>query len=145
MFLVRSGKDQIEFLLLQRHARPELSLPDFWQGITGALEEKESHEQAAIREVLEETGIEITQVQYAVFEQRFPVKPEWRALYGPEATEVCERVFYTRVLPGTVPHLSNEHKAWRWANSSEAHSLLTFGQNSLCLAAVEHHVQSNGT
>lgn len=39
------------YLLFHRVAMLELALPDFWQGITGALEPGESCEEAAVREV----------------------------------------------------------------------------------------------
>jgi 8-oxo-dGTP pyrophosphatase MutT (NUDIX family) len=57
VFLVSQAEGQRSYLLFQRVARSELALPDFWQGITGALEHGESFEEAAVREVREESGI----------------------------------------------------------------------------------------
>ena len=123
-------------LLLQRNARPELALPDFWQGISGALEPGESFENAAVREVYEETSIQLSSVSFTGFEQAFPIKPEWRKAYGPEPTHVQEKVFYA-VVPATVePKLSREHKAFRWCSEPEATALLTFANNAQCAQAV---------
>lgn len=142
VFLVRQRDHGLEFLLLQRRPRADLALPDFWQGVTGALEVGESHEQAALREVWEETGLKIGAVHDVGFEQRFPIKPEWRTSYGPGPTEICERVFCAHVPPQAEPHLSQEHQAWRWVSAEEARQLLTFGQNGLCFSAVEAQLAS---
>lgn len=90
VFLVSRQETHWSMLLLQRKARPELALPDFWQGVSGALEFGESFEAAAVREVLEETSIQIQAVHSADFEQVFPIRPEWRESYGPEPTQVQE-------------------------------------------------------
>ena len=142
VFLVRQRDHGFEFLLLQRRPRTDLALPDFWQGVTGALEDGESHAQAAVREVWEETGLKVSAVRDVGFEQRFPIKPEWRKDYGPGPTEVCERVFCAHLPPQAEPKLSEEHKAWRWVRAEKARQLLTFGQNGLCLRAVEAHLAS---
>jgi 8-oxo-dGTP pyrophosphatase MutT (NUDIX family) len=142
VFLVRHGDQGFEYLLLQRRARPDIALPDFWQGVTGALEDGESHEQAAVREVWEETGLRIDAVQDVGFEQRFPIKPEWRKSYGPEPTDIRERVFCALVTTQVEPRLSHEHTAWRWVGADEARPLLTFGENGRCFSAVEAHLAS---
>ena len=123
-------------LLLQRNARPELALPDFWQGVSGALEPGESFEAAALREVAEETSINLPSVSSADFEQIFPIKPEWRISYGPEPTHVKEKVFYSIIPEPLVPRLSREHKTYRWCSESDALSLLTFANNARCVQAV---------
>jgi 8-oxo-dGTP pyrophosphatase MutT (NUDIX family) len=123
-------------LLLQRNARPELALADFWQGISGALEPGESFEAAAIREVHEETAISLSCASDTGFEQVFPIRPEWRAKYGPEPMHVREKVFYA-VVPGKVqPKLSHEHKAFRWCSEEQSLALLTFANNAQCAQAV---------
>lgn len=118
---------------------PKLALPDFWQGITGALEEGESFEEAAaVREVREESGISAEQVFSADFTQYFSIRPEWRAIYGEGPSQVEERVVYAFILSETTPKLSAEHQAFRWCAPKEAVSLLEFGQNRQCLSAVEN-------
>lgn len=136
VFLVARHEAAWSVLLLQRNARPELALPDFWQGVSGALEPGESFEAAAIREVHEETAIKLTSASDTGFEQVFPIRPEWRETYGPEPVQVLEKVFYA-VVPGKVrPKLSHEHKAFRWCSESESLALLTFANNARCIEAV---------
>ena len=137
VFLVSQAEGQRSYLLFQRVAMPELSLPDFCQGITGALEYDESFEEAAMREVREETGISVEQVFSAGFTQHFPIRSEWRATYGEGPTQVEERVFYAFIPSNTRPELCTEHQSFRWCSTEEAVSLLEFGQNRQCLLAVE--------
>jgi 8-oxo-dGTP pyrophosphatase MutT (NUDIX family)/ribosomal protein S18 acetylase RimI-like enzyme len=136
VFLVSIDAGLPRFLLLQRRAREDLGLPAFWQGVTGALEAGETHARAAMREVREETGLVLDAVRSAHFEQRFPIRPQWRTMYGPEPAEVREQVFYAVVPPDCCPRLSVEHQAWRWATAPEAYALLDFGENRRCLDAV---------
>lgn len=138
VFLVNEAGGQRSYLLFQRVAMPALALPDFWQGITGALEQGESFEEAAVRKVREESGISVEQVFSAGFTQYFPIRPEWRATYGEGVTQVEERVFYAFIPSETQPKLSAEHQAFRWCLPEEAVSLLEFGHNRQCLSAVEN-------
>jgi len=124
-------------MLFNLRARPELGLPDFWQGVSGALGAGESFGNAARREVNEETGLVLTSVSDTGFQHSYPIRPEWRKHYGPEPSEVVERVFVARLLPSSEPELSTEHKSWRWCSASEAKSLLTFGGNAQCFDACE--------
>ncbi|MGN6827005.1 NUDIX hydrolase [Paucibacter sp. M5-1] len=130
------------YLLLQRVAMPQLALPAFWQGVTGALESGESFEEAAVREVREETSFLIEQVFSAGYTHYFPIRPEWRSSYGPDPVQVEERVFYAFVPGGSLPRLSAEHQAFKWCLAEEAISLLEFGQNRECLSAVEETLSS---
>jgi 8-oxo-dGTP pyrophosphatase MutT (NUDIX family) len=142
VFLVSEVEGQRAYLLLQRVAMPQLALPAFWQGVTGALESAESFEEAAVREVREETSISIEQVFSAGFTQFFPIRAEWRSSYGQGPVRVEERVFYAFVPTGTSPLLSAEHQAFKWCSAEEAMALLEFGQNRQCLSAVESVLSS---
>jgi dATP pyrophosphohydrolase len=136
VFLVVRHSSAWSVLLLKRNARPEFALPDFWQGVSGALEPGETFEAAAIREVNEEISIKLLSVNSTGFEHVFPIKPEWRDSYGSEPTHVKEKVFYGIVPQQFAPKLSHEHKAFRWCSESEALALLTFANNAQCLKAV---------
>src|SRR5262249_46807670 len=82
--------DARKYLLLKRVA----SYGGFWQTVTGSLEENETHRQAAVREVLEETGIvtcEEDLIELGVVND-FEIAPRWRDKYAPGVTrneEVC--------------------------------------------------------
>jgi dihydroneopterin triphosphate diphosphatase len=138
VFLATRLNGRFSYLLFHRRPRPDLALPAFWQGISGALELEESFAQAAVREVAEESSIAVPQVCSADFAQSFPIKPEWRGAYGEGPVAVEERVFYALLPSAVEPVLSEEHQSWRWCSFQEAHSLLEFGKNRQCLEAVEY-------
>ncbi len=74
VFLYRENNKKIEYLLFKRVPRPELDLPAFWQGISGGLEEGEKFDEAVIREVFEESGINITNYKKTGFVTTYPIK-----------------------------------------------------------------------
>ena len=139
VFLYRMANNQPLYLLFHRRARPELGLPDFWQGVSGALEASESFSDAARREVAEETGFELKSVSDTGFQHAYPIRPDWRKHYSPGPTEVTERIFVAQLSASSEPTLSSEHESWRWCSALEAKSLLTFGGNAQCLDACERH------
>jgi dATP pyrophosphohydrolase len=119
-----------------------LSLPDFWQGVSGALEPGESFEAAAVREVAEETSFILSSATPTGYEQVYQIRPEWRSSYGPEPTHVIENVFYAWLLSPAIPKLSAEHKAFRWCSEAEALDLLTFAKNAQCVQSVFQALRS---
>ena len=118
---------------------PQLALPAFWQGVTGALEPGETFCEAAVREVHEETSLLLPSVADVQFSHRFPIRPVWRDAYGEGPSEIEERVFCAAISEGTTPLLSEEHDDWRWCTFREAEQLLSFAANRECLRAVEIH------
>lgn len=100
----------------------------FWQGVTGAPERGETLLQAAMREVLEETGITPTSVCSIDFTYRFPVADEWRESYVPNTYEITEHVFVAEV-DGSDPTLSGEHDVWQWRIPDEASRMLKWQTN----------------
>jgi 8-oxo-dGTP pyrophosphatase MutT (NUDIX family)/ribosomal protein S18 acetylase RimI-like enzyme len=135
VFLYREDQGQRYWLLLQRHARPDLALPDFWQGVSGAMEAGESSCDAALREVWEETGIRLQHITDTGFHHHYPIKSEWRTAYGTEPSHVTEYIFCAQI--DAEPILSAEHKRWRWCTFEAALELLTFGNNANCLKAAQ--------
>ena len=100
----------LDCLLLER-----VSPPGFWQSVTGSLKWDEQPRQAAVREVLEETGIASGQPIDAGYSERFPILPSWRPRYGPDVYQNIEHVFFWR-LPEVMPVTLNprEHSRYRW-------------------------------
>src|SRR5947209_9993330 len=79
-----------EFLLLRR----VYSHGGFWQSVTGSLEDQETHAEAAVREVYEETGYQPGQDELIALGivNVFEIAPPWRIKYAPGVThneEVC--------------------------------------------------------
>ena len=92
--------------------------PDFWQSVTGSkAREDESYEQAAVREVREETGMDCaagTLTDWGL-ENVYDIYPRWLRRYAPGVTRNTEHVFGLRVPAGTPVTLNpREHTAFRW-------------------------------
>jgi dihydroneopterin triphosphate diphosphatase len=135
VFLYRRERE-VEFLLFKRRPRPDLDLPGFWQGVSGALLDGESFIAAAIREVAEETGIAITAPTATGHSVEYPIKAEWRPHYGPGPSRVEEDVYCAQIASDTQITLSLEHDECAWCDASSALDRLTFGQNRAALQSV---------
>ena len=98
--------------------------PGFWQSVTGSKDaEDESYEQAAIREVQEETGIDcaIGKLVDWGLENVYDIYPHYRHRYAPGVTRNREHVFGLCVPAGTPVTLSpREHTDYRWLPYREA-------------------------
>lgn len=79
-----------------------------WFVVTGGVEEGESHEDAVVREILEETGLQVKEIMPLNWGSKY----EW---WG----EVCEEInFIAFVKPGEV-RLNEEHSKYAWLNLHE--------------------------
>ena len=135
VFLYRVSDGKREYLLFKRLPRPELGLPGFWQGITGGVESGEKIEETALREIKEESGIDILHLTPLVYSYEFPIKDEWKSMYPEKATFITEHVFTARV--DKTPALSKEHNNYGWFSFSQAIDLLSFESNKKALFHVE--------
>ena len=79
----------------------------FWQNVTGAVEQGESFEQAATRELREETGENAKALHSLNFEFEF--------IDEKRKVEYLEKCFLYFTKDEFVPHLdSREHEAFQW-------------------------------
>ncbi len=105
-------------LMLQRRDDPA-----FWQSVTGSLEDGEFTRQAAIREVKEETGIDIATQRLNLIDCRdsikFEIFPHFRYKYAPNVTHCTEYRFLLALPQETTPVLS-EHLAYQWLAPQQA-------------------------
>ena len=95
----------------------------FWQSVTGSLELNETPQQAEIREVLEETGLDAYQYNLQDWQvnNTYEIYPHWRHRYAPGVTENVEHLFglaLPHVLPVTLA--PNEHTRYEWVDWREA-------------------------
>lgn len=108
----------LQVLLLERADHP-----DYWQSVTGSLNEGETPEQTAIREVKEETKLDAR--KYALtdwnIQNQFKIFPEWQHRYPPGVTKNTEHVFGLLVPePLHVAVAPREHLGFAWLPYKEA-------------------------
>ncbi|MGV0959918.1 MAG: dihydroneopterin triphosphate diphosphatase [Limnohabitans sp.] len=100
-----------------------------WQSVTGSKDfPGEDWSATAVREVLEETGIDALQppcqLQDWQLENTYDIYPAWRWRYAPEVSRNTERVLGLSVPEGTPVTLNpREHTEWQWLPWQEAADL----------------------
>ncbi len=99
-------------VLLLRRTHPRY----FWQSVTGSLEWGETPQQAALRELKEETGLEsagkLVDCRYSL---SFPILPAWRPRYAPQV-RINREHWFSLALGGRrlVRLQREEHSEHRW-------------------------------
>ena len=125
IFILKPDEDGTKVLLLRRTGY----LAGLWCQVAGKIEPGEKAWQTALREVREETGLELTQLWSAdICEQFYEVDKE--------------SVTIVPAFVGHVPHdadviLNDEHDAFKWVSFEEAEAMLSFPGQRKALAAVK--------
>ncbi|MBN6078981.1 dihydroneopterin triphosphate diphosphatase [Aggregatibacter actinomycetemcomitans] len=118
VLVVISARNSGRVLMLQRRDDP-----DFWQSVTGSLEENETPRQAAIRELWEEIGLKTPSKTTALFDCNesiaFEIFPHFRYKYAPHITHCREHWFLLAVEQEFTPKLT-EHLAFQWIPGEQA-------------------------
>ena len=108
----------LEVLLLER-----ADYAGYWQSVTGSRDGEEALRETAIREVLEETGIDARAHALTDWQEQnvYEIYPRWVHRYPPGTTHNTEHVFGME-LPGRVAvQLSpREHLSHVWLPWQEA-------------------------
>ena len=122
-----------EFLLLER----TLAHGGFWQGVSGAPEWGEADDNAARRELFEETGLAASPSRIGFRYDLRPAGRDWVELYGPGVETVPEEVYAVAAPRDWQPALDpQEHVAHRWCLLDEALSLLRWEDSRQALKVV---------
>ena len=120
-----------QVLMMERRS-PE----GFWQSVTGSLGWDESPEQAAVRELREETGLQ-AEPRTTGIEHAFPILPEWRARYHPEVQENREYVFALELpRPCKIQLNPDEHIKYEWLDVPGAMQRCSSWTNSQAIELV---------
>ena len=100
----------------------------FWQSVTGSLEADETPRQTAIRELHEETGLDLNTLDASTFDLQdwqtanvYEIYPHWRHRYAPGITQNTEHLFGL-TLPNTMPITlaPDEHVRYEWVDWRDA-------------------------
>lgn len=121
-----------EYLLLKRIA----SHGGFWQSVTGSLEEGETHAEAAVREVYEETGIILREDELMALNviNVFEIAPQWRGKYAPGVTHNEEVCFALKVNKCEVHIDPREHEQYVWVDDETVPQMLYWESNKRVFA-----------
>jgi dATP pyrophosphohydrolase len=91
--------------------------------VTGSIEEDETPRDAAIREVFEETGINVSQYDLEDWKLShiYEIYTHWRYRYAPDVTHNTEHIFGLKVPITTPIQLSkDEHVQYLWVDWRDA-------------------------
>jgi dATP pyrophosphohydrolase len=127
VYAVHRTSDGWEYLLLRRTPQCD----GFWQGVSGTVEPGESLEEAARRELQEETGF-VAELERIDYSYSFPIADKWRHEYAPDVKEIMEHVFIAFLSPEATsePQIDpREHDRWAWCRFAEALKRLTWPEN----------------
>ena len=140
IYLFRKNNEQYEFAIFRRS-----DMPECWQGICGGLEDNESLEEGARREIFEEAGItdflplyrleSISYIPDHVFGEKA------RTHWGKDVV-VVPMYFFAMPFDGTIK-LSAEHTDVVWLPFEQAHDLIFFKDQQVALYELNERLIRN--
>lgn len=108
--IIFSEKDNYQFLLLKRKSNARV-YPGMWQVVTGKIESGEKAFQAATREAIEETGLDIIDFWHV---------PHIGSFYDFQNDCVQNIPIFASLVNSKEVKLSYEHEDYKWLDFEEA-------------------------
>lgn len=127
--IFRKNQDRMEFLMLRR--APGEIYAGIWQMVTGKIRKDEQAYKTAMREIKEETNLDIN---------RLWVAPNINSFYSYQKEYISlVPVFAAEVSPELGVKISAEHDKYKWVSQEEAKELLAWkGQRDSVDIIVEY-------
>jgi lipoyl(octanoyl) transferase len=121
--------------VLLLHRKPERG--NVWQPVTGSIEEGESPDACARRELLEETG-QREEVEPVGLHQSFMIESQYLAARYPLPIVADQMAFAARLDPRAVIHLdADEHDGHGWFDFAEAYDKIQWTDDREALEHLE--------
>lgn len=139
VFLYRKNKyNEHEYCIFYRDKL------NFWQGLSGGVENDETLFETVKREVLEETGIRIENqniLQLSSVASIPVVSITGKFTWGKDIYVVHEYSFGILVNKENIK-ISNEHVKYEWVSYNKAYELLKFDSNKIALWELNQRIQN---
>ena len=129
VILYKKEKDEILYGIGLRSTR------NIWQFVAGGAEDKETPIEAAIRELSEETGINIKEEDLIVLDSKTTipvVNVTGTYTWGKDVFVIPEYAFAVDATSFQIK-LSNEHTEFKWLEYNKAMDILTYDSNKSAL------------
>ncbi len=107
---------------------------DFWQGVTGGVENNETLKTATLRELNEETGYKPKELMKIDYIYKFPPPKDMFKLYDKHYDFITEHSYLALIDSDKDPILDpEEHYKFKWCPFEEAMNLLFWEGNKTAL------------
>lgn len=129
VILYKKEKDKILYGIGLRSTR------NIWQFVAGGAEDKETPIEATVRELREETGINIKEEDLIVLDSKATipvVNVTGTYTWGKDVFVVPEYAFAVNATNFQIK-LSNEHTEFKWLKYDKAMEILTYDSNKTAL------------
>lgn len=127
----------LEVLLLERADHP-----GYWQSVTGSCEAGETLIETVLREVREETGLDVRQYALTDWQAQnvYEIYPQWRHRYAPDTLYNTEHVFGLQLPhPVTAQLAPREHLNFQWLAWQDAAEKVFSPSNRAAILELPKH------
>ena len=119
--------------------------PGYWQSVTGSCEPGEALSETAIREVCEETGLDVRQYELTDWQSQnvYEIYPHWRYRYPPGITHNTEHVFGLQLPhPVDIQLAPHEHLNYQWLAWQDAAEKVFSPSNRAAILELPQRIQT---